>query len=121
MCKLKVRYGTYKASLLYSSLKWIVFIVPLQDGEDFYTCNCTSGFEGMHCEEDIDECKRNIDTCTNGATCVVSSLLLMYLHIDIALSPHILSVHRTLLDRTPAHALSITVANTVRRTLMSVK
>ncbi|XP_063155949.1 protein crumbs homolog 1 [Candoia aspera] len=32
-----------------------------------YVCNCPSGFTGIHCEEDINECHMN--PCQNGGTC----------------------------------------------------
>lgn len=33
-----------------------------------YSCNCTVGWQGAHCEEDTDECSQSAP-CRNGATC----------------------------------------------------
>ena len=35
-----------------------------------YSCACPSGYTGMDCEEDVDECK--MSPCANQATCIVS-------------------------------------------------
>ena len=32
-----------------------------------YSCTCAAGFNGVHCEHDIDECLER--PCQNGATC----------------------------------------------------
>ena len=41
------------------------------DGINEYFCNCTdTGFEGVHCEINIDECLLNGDPCQNEATCI---------------------------------------------------
>ena len=34
-----------------------------------YSCQCTSGYIGQNCTEDIDECASN--PCQNGGTCTV--------------------------------------------------
>lgn len=39
------------------------------DGLNEYTCNCTdTGYEGLHCEINIDDCKGY--PCMNGAECI---------------------------------------------------
>ena len=35
--------------------------------EGNYTCTCSEGFDGAHCEHNIDDCLRN--PCENGGTC----------------------------------------------------
>ena len=35
--------------------------------QDSYGCLCPAGFEGQHCEEEINEC--NSDPCQNGGSC----------------------------------------------------
>ena len=40
------------------------------EGPNQYSCACPSGYTGMNCEEDIDECK--MSPCANQATCIVS-------------------------------------------------
>merc|ERR1712152_13277 len=39
------------------------------DGLDAYTCDCVAGFEGTHCETNIDNCV-GVTSCQNGGTCV---------------------------------------------------
>ncbi|XP_078695040.1 uncharacterized protein LOC144923987 isoform X3 [Branchiostoma floridae x Branchiostoma belcheri] len=41
--------------------------VLAEDREDGYYCNCPSGFEGRHCETDINECSSN--PCQHGGRC----------------------------------------------------
>ena len=41
------------------------------DGINEYQCNCTdTGFEGEHCENNINECEVNGNPCKNNATCI---------------------------------------------------
>ena len=41
------------------------------DGINDYTCDCTdTGFEGDHCEINIDECELYGNPCQNEATCI---------------------------------------------------
>ena len=42
-----------------------------------YSCQCTSGYTGRNCTEDINECDSN--PCKNGGTCTVRKLMQ---HID---------------------------------------
>lgn len=42
----------------------LLVIYPQIDG---YVCHCEPGYEGIHCEHDIDECLSH--PCHNGATC----------------------------------------------------
>ncbi|PIK60375.1 notch [Apostichopus japonicus] len=37
--------------------------------QDDYTCNCTSGYEGINCENDIDECTVEDTPCKHEGTC----------------------------------------------------
>ena len=37
---------------------------------DSYTCACADGYDGIHCEHEIDECESN--PCQNEGTCVDS-------------------------------------------------
>ena len=46
----------------------------MQDGVDSYTCDCEgTGYEGVHCEDDIDECATGQHGCMNNATCMVGA------------------------------------------------
>ena len=40
-------------------------------GPDQYDCLCATGFEGVNCERETNECDPN--PCMNGGTCTVSS------------------------------------------------
>ncbi|XP_019636822.1 PREDICTED: fibrillin-3-like [Branchiostoma belcheri] len=47
---------------------------PCQNGScidrvNGYTCDCFAGYEGVHCETDIDECAVSSDNCDSDATC----------------------------------------------------
>jgi hypothetical protein len=33
-----------------------------------YVCHCADGWEGTHCDEDVDECN-SMETCPNGGIC----------------------------------------------------
>ena len=35
--------------------------------DDYYNCSCASGWEGEHCETDIDECSHGV--CGSGEIC----------------------------------------------------
>lgn len=39
-----------------------------EDPMSSYECNCSAGFTGEFCEENIDECLENL--CANNATCI---------------------------------------------------
>ena len=36
-------------------------------GDDYYVCQCPPGWQGVHCESDVDECAS--DPCQNNGTC----------------------------------------------------
>ena len=35
-----------------------------------FVCECTPGWTGKVCEENLDECNANINPCLNGAQCI---------------------------------------------------
>ena len=41
---------------------------PLQDLFNDYNCTCVSGFVGLHCETELDECLPG--PCENNGTCI---------------------------------------------------
>jgi hypothetical protein len=46
------------------------------DGIGEYTCECTTGYTGTNCQEEINEC--DADPCQNGATCVENGIYLTH-------------------------------------------
>ena len=46
-----------------------IHILMLQDQFNGYMCNCTPGWEGTNCDQEIDECSSG--PCKNGGTCIV--------------------------------------------------
>ena len=47
-------------------------------GAGGYTCTCPSGYNGLNCQNDIDECAS--DPCSNGGSCMVRKTIF---HITI--------------------------------------
>lgn len=82
-----------------------------------YTCACPSGFFGVNCETDRDEC--NSHPCQNGASCIVS-LLTHFLAITIVIKNVSSFSYRTLWMATHVDVCRATQALTVRQTSMSV-
>ena len=41
-----------------------------QPGDSEYSCFCKNGFQGLFCENDIDECRNSPSPCLRGGTCV---------------------------------------------------
>merc|ERR1711881_630458 len=39
------------------------------DGVDSYTCACENGYDGVNCDNDVDECVTAPDICGTGGTC----------------------------------------------------
>ena len=49
------------------AVSWHVYFKLYEFRVNNYTCQCEPGYNGRHCETDIDECEPN--PCSNGADC----------------------------------------------------